>query len=376
MAGAYRAACTAAGTRVLASVEDSFNSGLTELLLNGNRTVELLSDRLTDLDLAPLAVALSEGHPFVKVNLAYNTLGAGAAESICQLLKSNSTIQELDLSENFLTGKVIASICDALKSNTSLRELRLSGNALGAEGEMAIAQLLQVNTFLQRVYLANTELSTSGLVALATAMRENGSVQVLDVARALARTIMDEPAQHLARALKMNATLIELDVSKLGLRDFGLQLIAEAVHRAAATSSLQVLRANCNQIRLVDDDCVGSLAMLLTSDSCRVSTLMLGGNDLRDEGTLKLAEMVEHNRSLVHLDVGSNSLTSRGLCALARAANHHLKLDELNLWGNSFDSAACLTWFNAQTNANSSTGKLRLDVEFQLVDGSYHCARA
>ena len=133
-----------------------------------------------------------------------------------------------------------------------------------------------------------------------------------------------------------------------------------------------MLRAHCNQIRLIDNDCVASLAMLLTSDSCRVSTLSLGGNDLRDEGTLKLAEMVEDNRSLVHLDVASNSLTSRGLCALARAASHHLKLDALNLWGNSFDSAACLTW----NNAISSTGKLRLDVEFQLVDGFYHCARA
>jgi Ran GTPase-activating protein (RanGAP) involved in mRNA processing and transport len=368
MSGAYTAACTAAGGRTLASVSAAYSSGSSELLLNGHRTIELIDDRLKDLDIAPLAVALEDANPFSAVDLSYNTLGHGAAESIRKLVASDSTITALDLSENDFTEAAAEAICAGLKSNTAVRELRLSGNKLRNAGGMAVAGMLQGNSTLQRLHLSNCELDTQSLVALATVLRDNQTLSVLDVSRPLAKNIMDEHTQHFARMLKVNTTLVELDLSKSGMRDLGLQLIAEELFRAGPSSQLQVLRTCGNKIELVSEECVAALRMLLSSPTCRLSSLHLGFNSLRDEGALKLAEVVQSSATLQHLDVASNAISSRGLCALARAVSQHVALKETQLWGNRFDSAACLAWI-------SSLQYLKLDIAVQEVDGTYNCVR-
>ena len=210
---AYRAACTAASARVLVTVEEAFNHNEIELLLNGNRTVELLDARLVDLDVAMLTAALSESNPFKKLDLSYNEIGAGAASSLAEFIRADCTLLYLDLSHNDMESSSIEAICLALKSNTTLHELCLSGNRLGGVGGMAVAEMLQANSSLQSIQLSNCELTTQSLVALATVVRNDQRLQVLDVSRPLTQTIMDEPAQHFARMLRMNSTLSDLDLS-------------------------------------------------------------------------------------------------------------------------------------------------------------------
>lgn len=319
MASAYSAACTSAGCRVIAAVSEAYNSRSKELILGGNRTVELLDNRMVDLDMAPLAVALEEENPFHEVDFSYNTLGAGAAESLRKLVSTDSTITALDLSQNDFTESAAKALCTGLQNNRSIVELKLSGNKLGGPGGMALADLLQHNSTLERVYASNCELDVAALVALATVLHNNASLRVLDVSRPLAKTLMDEPAAHFARMLKVNSTLFELDMSKTGVTDYGLQLLAEETFRAGASSRLQVLKLRGNKIELVQSATVEALTMLLSSDSARLQSLYLGGNALRDEGALKLAEIVGMSKQLQFLDVQSCSITSRGLCALARA---------------------------------------------------------
>ena len=105
-----------------------------------------------------------------------------------------------------------------------------------------------------------------------------------------------------------------------------------------------MLRCRANAVELVSEECVSALALLLRSHTCRLKEVLLGSNSLRDEGALKLAEMVQQAGSLQRLDVSSNGISSRGLCALARAVSSHPVLQEVELWGNRFDSAACVAW--------------------------------
>ena len=373
MAGAYTAACTSAGCRVLVAVTEAYNSRSPTLICSGNRTVELLDKRMVDLDMAPLAVALEESNPFGTVDVSFNNLGAGAAESLRKLVASDATITSLDLSQNVFTESAAQALCAGLKLNRSITELRLSGNKLGGPGGMALADLLQTNSTLQLVHASNCELDTAALVALATVLRDNTSLRVLDVSRPLCKTTMDEPAKHFARMLKVNTALVELDLSKCNMGDLGLQLIAEETYRAGLDSQLVVLKVCGNQIQLVDTACVHALMLLLSSETCRLRELHLGANSLRDDGALKLAEVVQKSTKLQFLDVKANAITSRGLCALARAvsfdsAQFHAELQELQLWGNRFDSAACLAWIPVLQF-------LKLDIAVQEVDNAYHCVR-
>jgi hypothetical protein len=210
MAGAYTAACTSAGCRVLSDVTDAYNSGRPELALAGNKSQELKEKRLVDLDMAPLAVALEENNPFPKLDFSYNLLGVGGAESLRKLVASDGTCTALDLSQNNLNPAASKALFSGLRQNQTLKELRLSGNKLGNLGGMELADLLQKNHALEELHLSNCELDTAALVALATVMRDNRSVRVLDVSRPLAKTLMDEPALHFARMLKVNQTLTDV----------------------------------------------------------------------------------------------------------------------------------------------------------------------
>ena len=89
---------------------------------------------------------------------------------------------------------------------------------------------------------------------------------------------------------------------------------------------------------------------------------------MRDEGALKLAEVVEVSGKLRRLDVTTNSITSRGLCALARSVAQHPAIVQMELWGNRFDSAACLAWI-------APLQYIKLDIAVQEVDNAYHCVR-
>ena len=68
------------------------------------------------------------------------------------------------------------------------------------------------------------------------------------------------------------------------LRPKPWQLLAEELFRAAEASQLGALRLKANEITLVDGACVEALHNLLGSSSCRLNSLLLGSNTLKDEG--------------------------------------------------------------------------------------------
>ena len=120
---AYKAACASVGCRELVTVSEGYASGSSELYLNGHRTLELLNERLVDLDLAPLAVALEDTNPFSVVDLSYNKISVGGAESLKKLLEKDATIAALDLSQNDLDATAALAIADGCKANKAVKRL-------------------------------------------------------------------------------------------------------------------------------------------------------------------------------------------------------------------------------------------------------------
>lgn len=356
----YRTAC---GAMSVEPREPVLYAPAMELSCRG--TIPALANaRLTDKDVPPLVAALLADHAFEKVDLSYNELTTSSAEALTSLLQSDRLIQSLDLSANHLDTAAVVMLVGGLKSNTTLRELRLSGNPIGGHGGMLLAELLQTHPSLETVALSNTELTTESVVALATVLQGNDKVSTLDLDRALVHPIGEEASSHLSRMLKVNTTLTDLDLSRVGMRDFGLQLIAEELARAGH-SALRALRLRANQLEVSEPGCVHALRALFGSKTCRINTLMLGSNRLKDDGALKLAEILSDNTSLLQLDLTSNGMTSRGLCAIGRAVDGHSTMQQIGLWGNRFDSAACVVW--------EPLLKVMLDIDFsvQLVDNTY-----
>ena len=99
-------------------------------------------------------------------------------------------------------------------------------------------------------------------MALATVLRHNASVALLDVQRPLINSLGEEAVAHFSQMLAVNRTLVELDLSKSGMRDHGLKLIAAEL-RHAPGSALKTLRLRCNQVELKEPSCVDEVAGLV-----------------------------------------------------------------------------------------------------------------
>ncbi|KAL1526167.1 hypothetical protein AB1Y20_014895 [Prymnesium parvum] len=367
---AYEDACAAADLTPSPGVAAATGHVLD---LRGN-VGKMRTQRFTDVDVPALTSALQSGHPFEEIDLSFNRLTAKGVAELATFLQTDSLVRAFSLAQNDVTSEAIQELCMVLKGNMTLEELSLSGNALGGAGGLAVADLLQSDNNLKKLRVSNCELDTESLVALATVLQANERLALLDISRSLAAPLMEEATSHFSRMLKVNATLEELDLSCCGIRDLGLQLLAEELFRAFDNSRLSVLRLRGNHIHLVDSACVGALNNLLSSNSCRLTILTLGGNVLKDEGALKLADILAANSSLTQLDVSACAMRSRGLCAIGRAiapnarSITHPKLLSVSLWGNSFDSAACLVW-------QPIMSVLELDILVQEVDGVFNCVQ-
>ena len=233
----YRSACSTAG------VAPRIPTGASGTVLSANGNSDALrKDRLKDADIAPLVSALLSGHTFEELDLSYNRLATGAAESLKTLLESDAQLRVLNLAENEIGEAAAQMLCAALKENGTLEILSLSGNKLGGPGGLAVADLLQQpGSGLKHLNLANCELTTESLVALATVLQVNDKVLSLSVARSLNAPLMEEATSHFSRMLKVNSTLMELDLSRCAMRDFGLQLLTEELCRAGEESRLSTL---------------------------------------------------------------------------------------------------------------------------------------
>jgi Ran GTPase-activating protein (RanGAP) involved in mRNA processing and transport len=95
-----------------------------------------------------------------------------------QLLRVNTSIEDINLEYNDLGPEGLEEIIGALSVNTSLRQLRLRGNQLGAPGAELLRQLFTVNTSLEHIGLEHNAFQPAGALALAAALAGNSNLQV------------------------------------------------------------------------------------------------------------------------------------------------------------------------------------------------------
>ena len=70
----------------------------------------------------------------------------------CELLRSDTTLEILDIGANNLTSQYACDILQVLYENRTLRSLGLGGNQIGEEGEQAIALLHTQNDRIDVAY--------------------------------------------------------------------------------------------------------------------------------------------------------------------------------------------------------------------------------
>ena len=151
----------------------------------------------------------------------------------------------------------------------------------------------------------------------------------------------------LLERLKNNeSSLKRLIFSARNLGNQGVELLAEAL---CANSCLEALDLSSNRI-----DARGAyyIALLLAYQSEMmkstpgvgggIKSLILGDNELRDEGIRSIANALENNEILESLWIDNNCIGAAGLEVLANSLKKNDKLERLHLKHNSFQSLSPL----------------------------------
>jgi hypothetical protein len=115
-------------------------------------------------------------------------------------------------------------------------------------------------------------------------------------------------AEDLSRLVALSPSLRYLHLAHNSLGNQGAKIVCES-----SFTQLQVCNLTDNEIGPAG---ARSIAEKLKDPKCIIQTLILDSNQLRDEGTLEIAEALKFNTSLKSLDLRYNHLTRRGLLAI------------------------------------------------------------
>lgn len=120
--------------------------------------------------------------------------------------------------------------------------------------------------------------------------------------------LTDRSMVDLARLLSLSPGLRHLHLSHNFVGDAGMRTVAKAIF-----TQLQCCYVAENNI---GPKGARTIADQLKSHDCKLSTLDLDGNRLRDEGLMEILKGLTENTSLKTLDLRYNNITLKGLLAL------------------------------------------------------------
>ena len=112
-------------------------------------------------------------------------------DKMCDLLKRNISLEHLSLNRCSLGTIHAKSIADALSSkHIQLQSLYLQDNKIGAEGVMSIAESMKTNTSLNKLDLYATDATDDGermdaIITLAQSLQSNKYLEHLDLSKNL-----------------------------------------------------------------------------------------------------------------------------------------------------------------------------------------------
>ena len=197
-----------------------------------------------------------------------------------------------------LSYSLTADLAQVLKHNSTIQELTFSNAGSNENGLVALAEALHHNFTLQVLTLSHIEIGDNEVEALATALQQNSTIRELSLTRA---GIDGNQAAVLAQALYGNTTIEVLTLSDNSLGNMGGTALAQALRH---NSILQELTLSRNGIR---DAGTVDLAQALHSNST-LQRLILSDNDISTNGVAALATALSHNSSLKELDLHSDNI--------------------------------------------------------------------
>jgi hypothetical protein len=176
-----------------------------------------VSYQIGDAGAAELAIALKTNSTLEKLNLTSTDIGDAGLAALALMLKDNRTLKELYLDWNPEIGDEGAiTLANAIKYNQTLKVLSLDNkapiiviltNKIGDTGWKALADSLISNHSLVVLNIDGNDINEEGMIAFATALKTNCTLRTFHIQHS---KINDAIAHEWVIALRDNHTLTNL----------------------------------------------------------------------------------------------------------------------------------------------------------------------
>lgn len=231
-----------------------------------------------------------------------------------------------DLVELNLTGMDLADngaedLGGILAPLQNLRVLNLTANRIGVHGLKGFVQksLLKTNRTLSKIILTNNKLPDDAARTFVELLRVNNTLVAIDVTD---NAISAATLAQLNRALLLNSQPLALKTAYVAMLDNeGSNVEIDFQWTPGMELSASFL---------------GPALKLNTT----VVSLNLGNRSLGDQGLIDIAASLKFNKTLERLSLPNNGITNVGAVALFTALTHNTGLKEINLANNRIDEAA------------------------------------
>ncbi len=238
-------------------------------------------------------------------------------ETIFAYLKTNNKITCLDLSlYKFKHGNIVSieSICEIIKHNTTIQRLKLSQNYIDENEFNLIVDALAFNNTITMLELHNNPIGDNGLNKLTDVLRTNYSISYINLQCC---SIDGESIINLANVLTERNIVTELFYSGNRIDDLGVSELAKA------PISTLTLRSE-----LITDEGLISLA-----SNEFIERHDLVSDSITDDGIIQMANLLKHNTSLKTLYLVSENIEDIGKQALAEALDFNTTIESIIMYG-------------------------------------------
>ncbi|XP_020364559.1 leucine-rich repeat-containing protein 34 isoform X1 [Oncorhynchus kisutch] len=340
--------------------ETEGKTGGITLKLTGNDRLRKVK-QVTNKDALALSRTLRDNDSVTGLDLRYNCITDEGAGHLADLLKENVCLRFLDLTCNDIQTDGAEYIAKSLTSNDALLSLRLTGNKIGNGGAMHFASMLQVNSTLQELDVADSDLGTQSVIAFAIVLNNNKSLRSVNISRPLLFSHQEETAVHLSGMLVVNQCLRELHLGKMGMTDYGVERLTDALR---TNYTLKYLDLRCNRVTRDGARC---LAKVLKNNGT-LEILDLASNRIEDDGALYLSQAIAlPTCNLKALSIPNNNIATVGLVSLSRAMQANNTLTHIYIWGNRLEEPVCQAFSDLLSSGRLSSEQT--DVCVYEVDG-------
>ena len=283
----------------------------------------------------------------VRLDLSKTRLVAtkDTAQALTTMLQVNKTLTHLDLSENWNfsdSGVDWAYIFKSLQHNTTIVHLNFSSTGLVATEDTAraLTAMLQVNKTLTHLDLSeNWNFSDSGAdwAYIFKSLQHNTTLDYLNLSR-MGLVATEDTAHALTTILQFNKTLTHLDLSaNRKFLDLGGAFCV--FHGLQHNTSLVHLNLSDTELVATEDTAQALTTMLQVNKALTHLDLSRNWN-FSDSGAYSVFEGLQHNTSLVHLNLNNTYI---GLVATEDTAQALTTMLQVNKALTHLDLSRCVS---------------------------------